>query len=98
MKRQLRRMFTGVGVPVRRLVRVRFGTLRLCGHAPRRGPRSFRRAERHQLDACGQDMSARRGLVVSLDGPGGSGKSTVGMRAARASATASATPACCIAA
>ena len=28
-KRQLRRMFTGVGAPVRRLVRVRIGTLRL---------------------------------------------------------------------
>ena len=28
-KRQLRRMFVGVGAPVRRLVRVRIGTLRL---------------------------------------------------------------------
>ena len=28
-KRQLRRMFAGVGAPVRRLVRVRIGTLRL---------------------------------------------------------------------
>ena len=33
-KRQIRRMFDGVGAPVRRLVRVRIGTLRLSGLDP----------------------------------------------------------------
>ena len=87
MKRQVRRMFSAAGVPVRRLVRIRFGTLRLAGM--RLGEvRELSRAERHQLDALSTDASAPapgkagRGLIVSLDGPGGSGKSTVGMRAA----------------
>ena len=40
-KRQLRRMFAGVGAPVRRLVRVRIGTLRL--DEPRTG--DVRRAD-----------------------------------------------------
>jgi cytidylate kinase len=39
--------------------------------------------ERRQLDRMSAE-SPTRGLVVSLDGPGGSGKSTVGMRAAGA--------------
>jgi 23S rRNA pseudouridine2605 synthase len=50
MKRQIRRMFFAAGVPVRRLVRVRFGTLRLAGM--RLGDvRELTAAERHQLDA-----------------------------------------------
>ncbi len=80
MKRQVRRMFTAVGVPVRRLVRVRFGTLRLSGM--KLGEvRELSTDERRRLDRLG-DAKDSRGLIVSLDGPGGSGKSTVGMRAA----------------
>jgi cytidylate kinase len=77
MKRQVRRMFASVGVSVRRLVRVRFGTLRLGG-MDLGEVRELTTAERRQLDS----LAAPAGLVVSLDGPGGSGKSTVGMRAA----------------
>ncbi len=78
LKRQLRRMFGAVGAPVRRLVRVRFGTLRLAD-TQLGGVRELTPGERRQLDAL---VIERRGLIVSLDGPGGSGKSTVGMRAA----------------
>lgn len=50
MKRQIRRMFGAANVPVRRLVRIRFGTLRLAGM--RLGEvRELSAAERRQLDA-----------------------------------------------
>ena len=82
MKRQLRRMFSAAGVPVRRLVRVRFGTLRLTGMALGEA-RELSATERRQLGALSVTPAAvQRGLIVSLDGPGGSGKSTVGKRAA----------------
>ena len=95
MKRQIRRMFAAADAPVRRLVRVRFGTLRLTGmHLG--DVRELSAAERKALDGLSPDerpaRAAKRattrasqrekGLIVSLDGPGGSGKSTVGMRAA----------------
>ncbi len=87
MKRQIRRMFVAVGVPVRRLIRLRFGTVRLSGmHLGE--VRELSAAERQQLDALSgaapppPRTKSSRGLIVSIDGPGGSGKSTVGMRAA----------------
>ena len=87
MKRQIRRMFAAAEAPVRRLVRVRFGTLRLTGmHLG--DVRELSAAERKALDGLSPDerparaTQHREGLIVSLDGPGGSGKSTVGMRAA----------------
>lgn len=86
MKRQIRRMFAAADAPVRRLVRVRFGTLRLTGmHLG--DVRELSAAERKALDGLSPDerparAAQRRDLIVSLDGPGGSGKSTVGMRAA----------------
>ncbi|MDP8905810.1 MAG: rRNA pseudouridine synthase, partial [Chloroflexota bacterium] len=49
-KRQLRRMFAAVGARVVRLVRVRFGTLRLTGMAAGE-VRELTVRERHQLDA-----------------------------------------------
>jgi cytidylate kinase len=82
MKRQIRRMFAAVGNPVRRLVRVRFGTLRLAGMALG-DVRPLSAAERRRLDRLSGGKHTQRGLIVSLDGPGGSGKSTVGARAAR---------------
>jgi 16S rRNA U516 pseudouridylate synthase RsuA-like enzyme len=48
-KRQLRRMFSVVGVPVERLVRMRFGTLRLSGMALGE-VRELTARERRQLD------------------------------------------------
>jgi 23S rRNA pseudouridine2605 synthase len=79
MKRQVRRMFGGVNAPVHRLVRVRIGTLRM-GEMALGDTRRLSAAERGQLEQLVAEP--RRGLVVSVDGPGGSGKSTVGMRAA----------------
>jgi len=79
MKRQLRRMFAVVGSPVRRLVRVRFGTVRLNDMSMGE-VRPLSAAERKQLDSLVTDEA--RGLVVAIDGPGGSGKSTVGAGAA----------------
>jgi cytidylate kinase len=81
MKRQLRRMFTAVGAPVRRLVRIRFGTLRLYGMALG-DVRPLSQAERRQLNSLVTAEEAPEGLVVSVDGPGGSGKSSVGAGAA----------------
>ena len=81
MKRQLRRMFAAVGVRVERLVRVRFGTLRL--NDMRLGDvRELSAVEKQQLDRVGRQPKPAGGLVVTIDGPGSSGKSTVGMRAA----------------
>lgn len=79
-KRQLRRMFTAVNAPVERLVRIRFGTLRLGGMALGE-VRELSTRERRQLEALAR-VSAEPGLVVSIDGPGGSGKSSVGQSAA----------------
>jgi cytidylate kinase len=79
MKRQIRRMFGAVDAPVHRLMRVRIGTLRL-GDMALGDTRRLTGAERGQLEQL--VGTANRGLVVSVDGPGGSGKSTVGMRAA----------------
>ena len=98
-KRQIRRMFEAVGMPVRRLVRVRVGTLKLTdlrfGQA-----RRLTHHEITQLASCArattttrprkpgaavtnaQPATTRR-LVVALDGPSSSGKSTVGAEAAR---------------
>jgi 23S rRNA pseudouridine2605 synthase len=54
MKRQIRRMFSAVNVPVRRLVRVRVGTLRINGmHIG--DVRELTAAEKKQLDAVASD-------------------------------------------
>ncbi|MEA2677300.1 MAG: CMP/dCMP kinase [Chloroflexota bacterium] len=90
MKRQVRRMFGAVDAPVHRLLRVRIGTLRI-GDMALGATRRLSSAERGQLEGLvGRPEGRGRpdpaagdgGLVVSVDGPGGSGKSTVGMRAA----------------
>jgi cytidylate kinase len=81
-KRQLRRMFGAIGAPVDRLVRVRVGSLRLDGLRSGAG-RELSRAETERLARRpAARTSPARGLVVSLDGPGSSGKSTVGAGAA----------------
>lgn len=88
MKRQVRRMFGAVDAQVRRLVRTRFGTLRVAGMTLG-DVRALSAAERRQLDSLSQaddspqTAKAPRGLIVSIDGPGGSGKSSVGAAAAR---------------
>ena len=104
MKRQIRRMFVAVDAPVRRLVRLRFGTVRIA-RMQLGDVRALSAEERRQLEglvggdtargdkaraAKARDDGARvphpgarrKGLVVSVDGPGGSGKSSVGAGAA----------------
>ncbi len=90
-KRQLRRMFAAVSAPVERLVRVRIGTLRLDDLAPG-DVRPLTSAERERLASHAERPLS--GLRVALDGPGSSGKSSVGAAAAGRSATASSTRAC----
>jgi 23S rRNA pseudouridine2605 synthase len=88
-RRQLRRMFAAVGAPVERLVRLRIGSLRL-GSMKLGDVRQLSAAERRRLEGlaagqgAGRRSAPRAGLVVSLDGPGSSGKSTVGSAAAQA--------------
>lgn len=88
MKRQLRRMFSVIRAPVRRLVRLRFGTIRLTDMAIG-DVRPLTAGERRQLESLAGPADTDRGaeprgpaLVASIDGPGGSGKSTVGAGAA----------------
>ena len=113
-KRQIRRMFDVVGMPVRRLVRVRVGSLKMvdlrAGQARRlthqevtmlassaRAETTTRPEKAARLvelapnakpaapapaDAVSDPSGGARRLVVALDGPGSSGKSTVGAEAA----------------
>jgi cytidylate kinase len=94
-KRQVRRMFGAVGAPVLRLVRVRVGTLRLdlpAGEARLLAPAEARRLaasaplERPRRPArlVGLGDMRERGPIVALDGPGSSGKSSVGAAVAAA--------------
>jgi 23S rRNA pseudouridine2605 synthase len=76
-RRQLRRMFTAVGAPVVRLVRVRIGTLRLEG-----APGSVRELGAKEAGRLAGTAASQGGLGVTLDGPGSSGKSSVGAAAA----------------
>jgi cytidylate kinase len=81
-KRQIRRMFAAVEANVARLVRVRVGQLTLEGLPPG-GVRSLTSDEVDALRGAGTNPAAgSRPLVVALDGPGSSGKSTVGSAAA----------------
>lgn len=94
-KRQVRRMLASVGTPVARLVRVRIGPLRLAGLAPGE-VRELTTAEREALApplGAPRRSTARRPrngpregrpLRVTIDGPGSSGKSSIGAGAARA--------------
>ncbi len=82
IKRQVRRMFSALGLSVRRLIRVRFGTVML-GDMKAADVRPLTTVERRDLERLAQDEpELDGGLIVSVDGPGGSGKSTVGARAA----------------
>ncbi|CAN5760730.1 hypothetical protein BH23CHL7_BH23CHL7_04510 [soil metagenome] len=89
-KRQVRRMFNTAGSSVVRLVRTRIGQLSLTGMRLSE-VRRLSLAEVEQLAASpapvervAQDaaVTAMRRVVVTIDGPGGSGKSTVGARVA----------------
>lgn len=95
-KRQVRRMLASVGVPVMRLVRVRVGPVRLVDLAPG-AVRELSATERDALaphrgrapqkagDPAAGTRSGSRGrpLRVAIDGPGSSGKSSIGAGAAR---------------
>jgi 23S rRNA pseudouridine2605 synthase len=58
-KRQIRRMFDAVGLPVRRLVRVRVGTLKL-GDLPAGQARRLTRHEVALLAACARSQAGAR--------------------------------------
>lgn len=108
-KRQIRRMFDGVGMPVQRLVRIRVGSLKLTDLAPGQ-VRRLTHQEVTQLALCARASTTTRPEkpaaagaatagaatspakqftkrrlppVIAIDGPGSSGKSTVGAEAAR---------------
>jgi 23S rRNA pseudouridine2605 synthase len=95
-KRRIRRMLASLGAPVVRLVRVRIGPIRLVDLAPGE-VRELAAAERDALapqrgrgrpqdDGPAVDADteeARRPLRVAIDGPGSSGKSSIGAGAAR---------------
>ncbi len=67
-KRQVRRMFGAVGAPVRRLARVRFGTLRL-DDLPAGGCRTLTRAEVSRLAALGTPAQAPRPPRTPTEAP-----------------------------
>lgn len=69
-KRQIRRMFEAVGVPVRRLVRIRVGTLKL-GDLPAGEARRLTRHEVALLAACARTETSARAR-----GPGGTADAT----------------------
>jgi 23S rRNA pseudouridine2605 synthase len=90
-KRQIRRMLMAVDAPVARLVRVRIGPLRLADLAPGE-VRELTGPERDGLapdrgqpkrNVVSGDQPARRHLRVAIDGPGSSGKSSIGAGAAQ---------------
>lgn len=93
-KRQVRRMLGAVGAQVVRLVRVRVGTLRLdlpAGQARLLAPAEVRRLaasrprdQAHATPAGRLAAMRDQGLIVALDGPGSSGKSSVGAAVAAA--------------
>ena len=79
-KRQIRRSFRVTGHEVLDLRRVRVGPLRL-GSWPRGGHRALSDVE---VGRCGRPSVLTEGtLVVSIDGPSASGKSTLGRMLAR---------------
>jgi cytidylate kinase len=89
-KRQIRRMLVAVDAPVERLVRVRIGPLRLAHLAPGE-VRELTSAEREALapergrtaaSARHAVGAPRRPIRVAIDGPGSSGKSSIGAGAA----------------
>lgn len=96
-KRQVRRMLTSVGTPVTRLVRVRIGPLRLVDLAPGEvreltpverdllAPRqaAARAASPSRADEPTPGRQRRHPIRVAIDGPGSSGKSSIGAGAAR---------------
>jgi 23S rRNA pseudouridine2605 synthase len=69
-KRQIRRMFEAVGVPVRRLVRVRVGTLKL-GDLPAGEARRLTRHEVALLAACARSQKGARARTPSNASGGG---------------------------
>lgn len=95
-KRQVRRMFGAVGSPVRRLARVRFGTLRL-DDLPAGGCRALTRAEVSRLGALGATAGPRQSTqqagpgappTVERPGPGaGRGPSPASRRPPRTAPT-----------
>ena len=93
-KRQVRRMFGAVGSPVRRLARVRFGTLRL-DDLPSGACRALTRAEIARLAALGTTDGSRRAPRSGGEGgaPGTARVETAsGPRPTRAEPTRAAPP------
>lgn len=80
-KREVRRLFAAIGLPVARLVRVRFGSLSISGLTSG----SWRRLAAEEVAALTGEAGGggRNRLTVAIDGPSGSGKSTVGFALAQ---------------
>ncbi len=100
-KRQVRRMFGAVGSPVRRLARVRFGTLRL-DDLPIGSCRALTRAEVSRLAALGATAGPRQGpertepharsTAERAESAAGRGPSSASRRPPRAAPTGYARP------
>jgi 23S rRNA pseudouridine2605 synthase len=71
-KRQIRRMFEAVEVPVRRLVRIRVGTLKL-GDLPAGQARRLTRHEVALLASCARSQASPRAQVPETGGGGTEG-------------------------
>jgi len=83
-KRQIRRMFEAVGLPVRRLVRVRVGTLKL-GDLPAGEARRLTRHEVALLAACARSQKGGR-AAMPANGSGAGRAATVEITPAAAGA------------
>ncbi len=84
-KRQIRRMAEAIGGPVRRLIRVRIGPIRLGGlepglwrHLSPGEVRQLRQVVRETNTQKVSELEGHKPQTIAIDGPAAAGKSTIG--------------------